>query len=575
MKFENIEVLASGFKILAHAFTKEIDHQKLITINQKNQLVLLDTGAVDKTKYQTIENNNFSNGVINVISQGFTEKAVPILVTTKADGQSEKFSNHLGSFEEGDVKHIFDSDSTPMLISSPIDTKPVLVFSNNGALCFGKIVKTNNQNTINVFQTAEIDRIPKGVHTSDFLDLTGNRRADLVLHIRGENANQVSIVEIKPSTENTDKFNLNELQVVDLPKDIGPIIFTEVSSKTRADMVFVSHENGRYFLNLYKNVSFEDEPVDLLKDIEALKRFYEEKNPTKVYDKKAHVQFDLTAHLGSYTPVLKDENGVPAGIFFADLTGKGRKSIFLIANDPNSSTKMPKSRIIMLEYNTKNSNFDIQESFEEKLQILDHIKSITVFDNKDSGVEHLLLNTCKTSGGSIDEYELKLAVQKQEFERVGITILSRLNLKNDEVSFILGTSFILIYENEEEIIKSNLSFQSSYPSLQKHRAFEGLGSTNLFINNLCLWIPNADEKKCKVDSPTYLVPNTFAVLTFDGNGWKIQSFFSNRFFRQTFVSLLIILLIFVMIYAFLCIQDKKKYKIVMKHDSMKRVFDTL
>ncbi|KAM0681688.1 hypothetical protein GINT2_000202 [Glugoides intestinalis] len=566
MKIENANVLLTGFKILSHAFINGSEQQKLIALDANNKLTLVDTTIEDITQYPRISMERWGGNIVNVISQGFNEKLVPVVITVKKD-ESPGFLNYLGNFEDENANLIFESDSTPMLIANPKDLNPLLVYSKGKFLHFGQITHEN----FTIVKTIEMENIPFGIHTSNYIDVSGNRNADLIFDLRGKNK-LVSIFQIEPSNEELG-FNLKELQVIaPKPDTIGPILFTELLSKSSPDMLFISKENGTFYLNVHRNNSFDNKQQKPGKKIDALKRFYDNHISTTAFETTPSIKFDLKNVLDQEIPRLEDENGAPSGIFLADLSGNGKKDVFIIVNRKIK----PKSSILMLEYDPVNRIFVKNKAFaDSQKDNLDFITAMTIFDNTVTGVEQLLINTSTDHISTPANSSVKLIDLKENLTKSSINILALSKNSQDVESFIPGSSFILLYENEEKFIKTNLSFQSSFPSLQTHRAFIGLGQTHLFINNLSLKAPLLNNEKNKYDTVTFLVPNTFAIFTFSKMKWNIQSFFSKRYYRKTFIAVSVILFVFIAIYFILSIQDKRRYKIFMNNDSVRRVLNAL
>ncbi|KAM0680796.1 hypothetical protein GINT2_001070 [Glugoides intestinalis] len=582
MKIENANVLLTGFKILSHAFINGSEQQKLIALDANNKLTLVDTTIEDITQYPRISMERWGGNIVNVISQGFNEKLVPVVITVKKD-ESPGFLNYLGNFEDENANLIFESDSTPMLIANPKDLNPLLVYSKGKFLHFGQITHEN----FTIVKTIEMENIPFGIHTSNYIDVSGNRNADLIFDLRGKNK-LVSIFQIEHSNEELG-FDLKELQVIaPKPDTIGPILFTELLSKSSPDMLFISKENGTFYLNVHRNNSFDNKQQESSNDIEALKRFYDNHISNTAFETTPSIKFDLKVVLEQEIPRLEDENGAPSGIFLADLSRNGKKDVFIIVNKISGEG----SSILMLEYDPVNRIFVKNKAFaDSQKDNLDFITAMTIFDNTVTGVEQLLINTStyhiSTNHISTDHIStdhistpanssVKLIDLKENLTKSSINILTLSKNSQDVESFIPGSSFILLYENEEKFIKTNLSFQSSFPSLQTHRAFIGLGQTHLFINNLSLKAPLLNNEQNKYDTVTFLVPNTFAIFTFSKMKWNLQSFFSKRYYRKTFIAVSVILFVFIAIYFILSIQDKCRYKSIMNNDkSVRRVLNAL
>lgn len=582
MKFESIKVLLDGYRLLSHAFTTDDEHQKLIALDKGSNIVLIEMlESPNNAEVKRINTKGLGERIVNVISQGFNSKPFPILVTVKKEDVPEGFDTYLCDFESEDIPStpVFTSNSTPMIITNPENLKPLILFTSNDELVYGEIRNESEFARLGSFRPS---RVPTGVHTSSYADVTGNMDADLVLHTKKDGKNAILILQLtfvtSPGGSGPFKPVFKEVQTIEIDGDeIGPIILAEMTSKTRPDMLFISMKNNEYFLNLYENISGADEPEDALKDLQQLKGFYREARNPRVYAPK--IEYPLKdaltdAKTGVRRKIILSEGGVPRGMFLADLSGKGIKSVYIIADEMTAQRNSPSNSVIqMVEFDRAEEKFSIKaDSSEwENDQKLGFVVGLTVFDCEDKGIEQLMINAISPDDGA---YSFKLVSLSHGLEMTGIYLLP-LNVADGQTNFIPGTCFVLVYENEEKIVKTSLSLQSSYPSLQRHKVFVGLDQTNLFINHFTLKVPGADESKNQYDALAFLVPNTFAVFTYDQKEWSIQSFFTNRYYNQTLISLFVILFVFIIIYVILSIQDKKKYKTVMNRDSMRRVFNAL
>ncbi|ELA42825.1 uncharacterized protein VICG_00140 [Vittaforma corneae ATCC 50505] len=588
MRLENVgvKVLLEGYRLFSHAFTTDDEHQKLIALDRNNNIALIETSESQKAaEVKKINTKELGERIVNIISQGFNSKPFPILVTVKRDDMPTVFDNYLCDFESEDIPStpVFTSNSTPMIITNPKNLKPVILFTNGSKLVYGEI---QNESEFVELGSLKPSSVPIGVHTSSYLDVTSDMNADLVLHTKKDGKNAILILQLKFTTSLDDKksfkFEFEEIQTMEIDEDeIGPIMFTEMASKTRPDMLFISRKGNEYTLNLYKNISYKDEPDNALKDLQRLKEFYREAENLEVYHNASKIVYPLKEILADTKSnvqsrkIILSEDGIPRGMFLYDPFGKGIKSVYIVTDEIDAQKNKPANSIIqVIEFDRAEGrfNFKIDNPEWENDQKLGFVVGLTVFDCEDKGIEQLMVNTISVDGDG--SYSFKLINSDHNLEMTGIYLLP-LSIADSQTNFIPGACFVLVYENEEKIIKTSLSFQSSYPSLQRHKVFVGLEQTNLFINHFTLKVPGSDENKNQYDAPTFLVPNTFAVFTFDQRDWNIQSFFTNRYYNQTVVSLFVVLFAFIIIYVVLSIQDKKKYKTVMNRDSMRRVFNAL
>lgn len=562
MKLSDTKVLLTGFRIISHAFIKDTENQKIIAFDKSNNIRLVDPKSSNTDSFPKLTTSSFGDRIINVISQSFGNEDKSIVFTEKTD---RDFKNYFGDFNSEKYKHLFNSDSTPMLISDPNTLEPLLVFTHNNSLHIGKI----NDGQYSEINNVKLNHLPKGIHTSDFIDLTNNMEAELVLHVKDRNKNGILLSKL------TTEYEIEQIQYITLPESTGPILFTEMGDSASTDMVFISKENNTFFLNLYKNLSLENKNIPLLRDFEDLEKFYLNNATEKTFDPSSpkNIKFNLTQTLNGALPVISNDKDVPCGIFLADISGKGVKDVFIL------SKKADKSIIInVFKYdnsNTESPTFVLDKELTDSLSGFSNVDALTVLDGDNSAIENLLISTV-SSNLPHPEYTLSILEIDHKSEENGINLLPIVDIKDKGThAFIPGTSFLMVYENQDKIRKVNLSSQSSFPSLQRHKCFVGLGGTNLFINNLLLKVPSPKLENSQYNPSTFLVPNTFAIFTYDHKEWKIECFFSRRYYKMTSMAVLAVLIIFSTIYVILSIQDKKRYRSVMDRDSMRRIFNAL
>ena len=578
MKMNKFLRVLNGLKPLTHAFSNDLESQKIIVSDNKNILKLIDMFSEDTTEPPTFDLISSEDKIINIISQNFLDKSDSFLLTLQKKNET-KYSNFLCTFN-GKYSHqekiikvnqkmisIFKSTSTPILLADPQNLKPLIAFSDNDKFEICEIDE-NEKNLIKFKKTKQtLQRTPQGIHTSSFIDLTGDRRSNIVLHTRSDSNNYIDIFNY---TEN----NLSQIKSIRLPSDIGPILFSEFINSLASDMIYVSKEGGRFYLNLLPNISMSDFTENFPVKIDDFKRRQSNHKIDEIFANET-IKFDLNKDSGTFEPVFKNIDGTPSGIFLADLSGKGIKSVFLTFKDRNSS----KYSLVALDFDTVNKVFKWNEvcNFESPIE-LDYIHSVSICDFDNTGAQNLIITHQQESYNEsfrVKEFvtltfELDIVIQE-----TGIKIFTLGTSKNGNKFYIPGAVVTLVYENEEKYCKTSLSSQTSFLSLQPQKIFIGLGPTNLFINWANLKVPSDNTKINQKDAISFLVPNTLAVFTLNDDSWRVQSFFSKRFFKITVNALIAILVIFMTIFIILSIDEKKKYKLVMSKDSTRTVFNAL
>lgn len=558
MRVLDSSAIGTGFKMLAHAFYESHDQQGIIGINEKNEIILMSDWNDEEKKFETMSTGRFSSEdkIVNIISQTLSSTKNQILVTTK-DG--DQFKNYLVGFGEEDQKLLFTSKSTPILVADPNDLSPLLIYSPYGPES-GKIQISAVWNDQLISKaTQDMPYPPNGIHTSWFLDLTGDMHADLALHITGEGSNKLHILRLSSD------YTLKTVQEIKLASKIGPIVFSSMTSRPGIDMMYVSNDGGEFYLNLHENVSIPLNQVESLKTLEGSKKFFANERLAKVYDEEPS-RTNLSTLLKGAVPVLKEESsGAPSGIFFADIAGSGKKSIYLLAKEGLHT------RIKVLQIDPDTKELTLDEEMTASLGIFDRVTGVSVIDLDASGRESFLVNT--TNGSEI--HELIKADIEDPAERTGLTLIALLELPCKRKAYIPGASFFMVYENHEKMVKVSQSSQSSYLSLQRHREYVGLGQTNLFLNFVSVKAPHSDPALNNFDAVTIIVPNTLSVFTFNNRVWSLKTFFSKLYYSTILYSVSGILVLFFFIYLALSFQEMRKYKMVRSRDSMRPIFIAL
>lgn len=581
MRIESLQVLLpQAVRLLSHAFTKDDETKQIIALDTSGNLIFYPAPFTEQKAQPVQLAFEFNNKVIaNVISQGFTNEGIDVLVTVTDKNDQTQFSTYFVNSKTKQSILIFESNSTPMLITNPLTQKPLIVFTNKGVVECGEIDENQKYKRLGDFKLKN-GLLPTGIHTSSYIDVTGNLDPNLILHTNTGGTNSVTILDLDitadPNNKNNYIFKPKEIQTLNLNGDaIGPIMFAEMTSSIKPDMLFISQESGKYYLNLYENQSFnENIPKELMSSISGLRRHFEGLKHNKNIFTGNPVKFNLSESIlqngaRNISLDLLDGETLP-GMYMLDIMGRGVQDIYIVTEasvDPKTAT------IHMIEFDREKKTFSINQNFANtvsNLGVMTHINGITTFDIENDGVSQMIINYVDAAG--IDH--MGTVKFKSDIETTGVTLFP-LKGTGEVTNFIPGTSFIVVYENEKEIVKTGVYHQSSYMSLQKHSTFVGLNGTNLFINYFTLKIPSKDTKLNTYDAPTFLVPNMSNVFTLQDKNWTIHCFFNIRYYRHALIAMIFLLILFVSIYIILSIQDNKKYKNVVAKDSMERVFNAL
>lgn len=559
--------LIGNFRMYTHLYTESMNTNYIAGVYEDSNSQKDYITAVEADGDKFTENGIFAKiqvpenmKVVNIISQRFTSKEFEVLVTTVKKGGI--YTNYLIDLADNEsvFEPLFESSSTPILIADPDDLSPLLVFGVDKKGPMKAVAASLHQIQKNKFDTNMTNEYKyvisgiglRGVHTSAFLALHKNMHAVLALHVKNLEGTRNSIIF----------YNIVDNQVLasaDLPAKIGPVIFSELVDGIGSDMIYVSEENGKYFLNIHKNIIFTAEEEKEFRKEQNFKKFLDEKDNETEDIFEESIKLDLTEFSSFGTPVLSTADHIPSGIF---LSNSGKKQINLIFEENHKFT------LRTFEFNFYNSDYQLVLS---ENQLLDHnegITSISFTEIDNNNQECILINTSDNS--------LKLEkVTKNEDKNMYLNLLA---MESSNQSYIPGTTFCIIYENNTKLVKGSLGPQTSYPSLQRHKFF-GISSTKFFINFVLLKAPTKSKKTGFYNAISVIIPNTFSTFTFNGERWFRRSYFLDLQCGKTAIGVLIVLIAMPTIYHFLSYLRpyllRRSKKDVDFADSTKKVFEAL
>lgn len=553
-----LEVL-NGLKPLAYGFNHDLEAQTIIAIDNQNSVKMVDLFSSKNIKSAS-EHNLFKNKkIVNVTSQMFDDENT-ILITTSSG--SNRYSNFFfkSNLEQSSI--MFESDSTPIIIANPDSLEPLIVYSLGGALFYGFIEEHKFKNV--KFEGLN-ENVPKGIHTSSFIDVTGNMHSELLLHTKDKDKNYISIYQVDES------LKLTRIESVELPSKIGPVLFSEFYSRISSDMIYISQEGTDFYINIHKNISIESEVNYASVDIEKFGKKKVEKVGT-VFALPMKQKISEILGTEDYIPILENEDKSPSGIFLVDLLGRGIKDIFLTLKNTKNNTY----KVVALSFDSSTPKFIMNDKCNLDSNIsYEYIHSVSVCDYNNSGTLNLMITARDNSNYPGQDYITVPYEFDGADQETGITFLTLVSSSKKRRFYVPGSVVTMLYENEEKLCKTSLSPQTSFLSMQPYKVFVGLGATNLFINWAIIKVPSYNNDINRKDAVSFLVPNTFAVFTLQNKNWRVQSFFSKLFFNITVYSLGAIVVIFMTIFIILSIQEKRKYKMVMSKDSTRMIFNAL
>lgn len=300
------------------------------------------------------------------------------------------------------------------------------------------------------------------LHTSGFIDVTGNLLPDLVLEFEEDGNRIMKIFSL-------DNYNcLEYIESLLLPKEIGPIAFADFNKSCLVDIAYVSKEGDDFYLNVVYNLTTKS-------------------NSKRIYDNSLESEERFVRQLIStdekgYEPiVLCDETGMPSGLFVVDLFCDSVQHIVLTMKNKDCG----KFRILLMKNNGRGQFSLIDNMFGE---ISRHgLISISFSDILFAGRENLIVNFRDSTPERVCMLQLyKNNLSKNNYYFSSLTCGNSSCSRKDD-SFgppVPGVSYrYKILENNIVLVGHQLS-QSTFPHLQHQYVFFGLGPSSFYLIDL-------------------------------------------------------------------------------------------
>lgn len=549
--------LVENLRIMAHVFSPTPTNRALIgvkSLERDEVLYVYEWRDNDFWESEILRKKSNEEIFVNVISQKFTKSDCHELLVTTKNVNKNTFNNYFFSLEKGSWaehpynKMMFESTTTPIIISDVEDRQPLVVYGDGNNIKFGKI---RNHNTFDDIQTVPNIRI-KDIHFSTFLSLNLDFNSYLALHtFDQQNNNKMNFYSIDKNYEIILKNSIN------LPKSIGPVLFSEISSTSRPDMIFLSKEDGKNFINLYCNVSDTDDEIK-----EYAKTFIPAKTKDILFSKP--IKFDLSQLNIKDVVIENNVNGIniPGGIFIADTTSSKDKEIYILDE---------KRQIKVLQFDKNTKKFKINSEITDSLKEYSNVESVSLSDLISTGVDYFLINVRDLKDKLIANFHPIDRELKNSF----LALMSMGAIKNNYQSyFIPGTTYFIIYDSKKSFIKTGHVKSYGYPSLQMNKNIVGLGLTNLLINKIIITLPHKNESQSVYIVSSTIFPNTYSTFTNLGKKWSIKCYFIGLYYYRAIYGVVILFIVFFIIYILLLYFEPKKPS-MNSLEVAKSVFDTL
>lgn len=391
------------------------------------------------------------------------------------------------------VEDIGETDSVPLLFALHSMETVLLVQSESKTyICKydnskGRCIKTE-------VCGSEIKRLHH-LHTSGFIDVTGDSRPDLVLECEKDGARVLEIY-------NLDVYNnLNHIESLNLPREIGPIAFADFNKSCHVDIAYVSREGANFYLNVVFN----------LKNRANRGRIYD----NTMEDEDLFVRQLIVNDEKDYEPVIVcEETGMPSGLFVVDLFCDSVQHIVLTMRNRKSG----QFRILLMKNNGEGRFSPVYNMFDEIPRR--GLISISFSDILFAGRENLVVNFRDSTPNR--EYMLRLYKNNLSKNNYYFSSLACGNptCSRKADSFgppVPGVSYrYKILESNTVLVGHQLS-QSTFPHLQHQYVFFGLGPSSSYLIDLESLGPPSFGYSARVMSQK-VIPNSKIVLYKERNG---------------------------------------------------------
>ena len=334
----------------------------------------------------------------------------------------------------------------------------------------------------------------------------------------------------------------------------------------------MSVEGESSFLNIHNNLNVPEFSKDNWSDPLA---YFSKLAPKKFFKDTPDYKLDTPDHKFNLNPLLKgkavitDKNGLPAGLYLADLESNDIKDIFLTMDVGGKHFAWivridEEKRLILSPFNSDISKYS-------------GVIRISVADVTDSGKNDILINYNYNGVPTLDLVRVKSSIANTKLSL--ITSLHEDAKDNDERKDIdinlPGITYLILYENKTKWKKSTQMNTISFPSMQHQGSYIGLGPSNIFLNYV-LVRTNCAYREKKLDLGHYMsdwsivVPNSSVVFHVSAQKWNMLSFYLSN--RRTIVTIFLIILLGVnfIILLYLTMRERNTLKKVEMEENMLR-----
>ncbi|KAF9764315.1 hypothetical protein NGRA_0665 [Nosema granulosis] len=556
---ETISII--NFVLLAYTdlFNKRAYDMVGTTKNPK-ELVVYSYDRDNKEMKQTYTYKHTSD-IHAVIPSSFddSKRGSLLLITKNQDGT---FENNILFTESNTVLKLPNTTAAPLLLSKDLTLKPILLLQKKNGLI---TVEFDNQGKYT--ENPETSILEKGEkihkdHTSTFVDLTGDHKADLALVTEKDKFKYLKV--LKNTSNGFKKFF-----VMKLPEKTGPLIFNDLNKNGMNDLAFVSFEDGKYYLNVYFNTNSRTDPMAYKSSEKGLE--FENLN-AKIFSGASDfvIKQDLS-HLSSgqveFRLSCEVLGNVPSGIFDTDIDLDKNIEIFLIA-DKNKEGDI----VFPLKFNPEKNEFDINKDM-KTIMSEKNVISFSACDYKNEGRELWVVNKIDNNNPQVKIFP---NILRPENMKISVTTV----LDKTKTLYgcgIAGTSYLLSYDEGTNISIGNSLPPGPFLHLKNQTTTFGLGCRTFHINILRSTVPSYGDYKETYVVKYDIVQNFDLIVGIGKHGdYNIRAFIIADIYLVKIISVLITVIILnFIIVGILHFRHARKQREARTRDSMHPLFRSL
>ncbi|ADM12460.1 uncharacterized protein Eint_101350 [Encephalitozoon intestinalis ATCC 50506] len=552
------KTLLTGFILMAYSDILNNRTYDLVGVDQGYTTFKGYHYNAEKDMYDEVFSHKHKEKIHLVIPADFTGTGNVSYILVSKKGP-EKFNIYIYFRDYDESRYLGESITVPLLYACPDDLRPQLLVQYSDGL---KKIRIDESGNMIKEPADEYGKLHKE-HTSAFVEVDGSMKACLCLVLDdGHGGRLLRIL----SNRNGEFINYFEMK---LPDEIGPIVFGDFNGNGMNDMAFVQKNGEKYLLKIYFNTTSRVGDGDK----RLLGGFLPHQIDSTIFSEGNMKVIDLSEEFPNCTPVIRSEDhfeGLPYGIFNADLRAKGRQDFFIIMKDIDSSI-----RIGVLENNSNPDDIRLGKAeYNEDIFGLKNIISISCCDYNNKGREAVFLNRVVDNNAVVEAYKNDLS--KENLKLSLSTIHPGLQKYG---SVVPGVSYLVSYGDGERIIISNQTPYSTFVHLKHQVAYIGLGTMNLIVDSLMIGTPGKNGSPYAgpyvIDS--IAIPNTDLVVYLEENEkYTVEAhFIVGDHFKTIIGTLLIVAGVNLAFILLLQYRDRRRIIKAKNMDKLHPLFSTL